>query len=107
MRPPVSYCGSTIRRFPGAGRCTAVVMWSTAVWRTGAGSTSGTYDGRLVSLNAGDGSLHWEVQTTDPERPYTITGAPRIVRDKVIIGNGGAEFGVRGYVSAYNLDSAR
>ncbi|MCB1696237.1 MAG: PQQ-dependent dehydrogenase, methanol/ethanol family [Halioglobus sp.] len=65
----------------------------------------GTYDGRLVSLNAGDGSLRWEVQTTDPERPYTITGAPRIVRDKVIIGNGGAEFGVRGYVSAYNLDS--
>ena len=65
----------------------------------------GTLDGRLVSLNAKDGSLRWEVQTTDRERPYTITGAPRIVKDKVIIGNGGAEFGVRGYVSAYNLDS--
>jgi PQQ-dependent dehydrogenase (methanol/ethanol family) len=65
----------------------------------------GTLDGRLVSLNARDGSLRWEIQTTDKERPYTITGAPRIVKDKVLIGNGGAEFGVRGYVSAYNLDS--
>jgi PQQ-dependent dehydrogenase (methanol/ethanol family) len=64
----------------------------------------GTYDGRLISLNAADGSLRWEVQTTDRERPYTITGAPRIVKDKVIIGNGGGEFGVRGYVTAYNLD---
>jgi PQQ-dependent dehydrogenase (methanol/ethanol family) len=65
----------------------------------------GTLDGRLVSLNAKDGSLRWEVQTTDRERPYTITGAPRIVKDKVIIGNGGAELGVRGYVSAYNVDT--
>jgi PQQ-dependent dehydrogenase (methanol/ethanol family) len=65
----------------------------------------GTLDGRLISLNAADGSLRWEVQTTDKERPYTITGAPRIVKDKVLIGNGGSEFGVRGYVSAYNTDS--
>ena len=64
----------------------------------------GTFDGRLISLNAADGSVRWEVQTTDPERPYTITGAPRIVKDKLLIGNGGGEYGVRGYVSAYNLD---
>ncbi len=63
----------------------------------------GTLDGRLISLNAEDGSLRWEVQTTDKNKPYSITGAPRIVKDKVIIGNGGAELGVRGYVSAYNL----
>ena len=65
----------------------------------------GTYDGRLISLNAADGSVRWSVQTTDTERPYTITGAPRIAKDKVIIGNGGGEFGVRGYVTAYDLDS--
>jgi quinohemoprotein ethanol dehydrogenase len=65
----------------------------------------GTFDGRLISLNAADGSVRWEVQTTDKERPYTITGAPRIIKDKVLIGNGGAEFGVRGYISAYNIDS--
>ena len=62
----------------------------------------GTLDGRLISLNTEDGSLRWEVQTTDRSRPYSITGAPRIVKDKVIIGNGGSELGVRGYVSAYN-----
>ena len=64
----------------------------------------GTLDGRLVSLNAADGSLRWEVQTTDRSKPYSITGAPRIIDDKVIIGNGGAELGVRGYVSAYDVD---
>ena len=61
----------------------------------------GTLDGRLVALNAKSGSQVWSVQTTDPSKPYTITGAPRVVKGKVLIGNGGAEFGVRGYVSAY------
>ena len=65
----------------------------------------GTLDGRLVSLDAATGKVRWDVQTTDKTRPYTITGAPRIVKGKVIIGNGGAEYGVRGYVSAYNIDS--
>lgn len=65
----------------------------------------GTLDGRLVSLDAATGKVRWDVQTTDKTRPYTITGAPRITKDKVIIGNGGAEYGVRGYVSAYNIDS--
>lgn len=62
----------------------------------------GTLDGRLISLDAKTGDLRWDVQTTDRNRPYSITGAPRIVKDKVIIGNGGSELGVRGYVSAYN-----
>ena len=43
----------------------------------------------------------------DQSKAYTITGAPRVVKDKVIIGNGGAEFGVRGYVSAYDVDSGK
>ena len=60
-----------------------------------------TYDGRLVSLNAKTGAVQWDVQTTDREQSYTISGAPRIAGDKVIIGNGGAELGVRGYVTAY------
>ncbi len=61
----------------------------------------GTLDGRLVALDAATGDVAWEVVTIDPEAPYTITGAPRIVAGNVIIGNGGAEYGVRGYVSAY------
>ena len=62
----------------------------------------GTLDGRLIALDAKTGELAWSVQTTDPTRPYTITGAPRVANGKVFIGNGGGEFGVRGYVSAYD-----
>ncbi|MFK8047542.1 MAG: PQQ-dependent dehydrogenase, methanol/ethanol family [Halioglobus sp.] len=65
----------------------------------------GTLDGRLVSLDAATGKLRWEVQTTDKTLPYSITGAPRIVKGMAIIGNGGGEFGVRGYITAYDVDS--
>lgn len=67
----------------------------------------GTLDGRLIALDARDGSLQWEVVTVDQSKNFTITGAPRIVKDKVIIGNGGAEFGVRGYVSAYDTKTGK
>ncbi|NNL11624.1 MAG: PQQ-dependent dehydrogenase, methanol/ethanol family [Pseudomonadales bacterium] len=67
----------------------------------------GAYDGRLIALNAKDGSVLWDVQTTDRNESYTITGAPRIAGDNVVIGNGGAELGVRGYVSAYNTNTGK
>ena len=63
----------------------------------------GALDGRLIALDKDTGKVVWSSQTTDPEKNYTITGAPRIVGNNVIIGNGGAEYGVRGYVSAYDL----
>jgi alcohol dehydrogenase (cytochrome c)/quinohemoprotein ethanol dehydrogenase len=62
----------------------------------------GTLDGRLVAIDAASGAEVWAVVTVDQSQPYTITGAPRVVKGNVIIGNGGAEFGVRGYVSAYD-----
>jgi len=62
----------------------------------------GALDGRLIALDAATGQPKWEVQTVDTTANYTITGAPRVVDGKVIIGNGGAEFGVRGYVTAYD-----
>ena len=66
----------------------------------------GTLHGRLVALNAETGAEVWNVNTIiDPERDYSITGAPRVARGKVFIGNGGAEFGVRGYVTAYDAFS--
>lgn len=65
----------------------------------------GTLDGRLVALDAKSGKPVWSTVTIDPEKPYTITGAPRVVKGKVLIGNGGAEFGVRGYVSAYDAET--
>lgn len=68
---------------------------------------SGTIDGRLIALDARTGGLVWSVRTTDPGQPYTITGAPRIVKNLIIIGNGGADFGVRGYISAYQLETGK
>ncbi|WOE76126.1 PQQ-dependent dehydrogenase, methanol/ethanol family [Alterisphingorhabdus coralli] len=65
----------------------------------------GTLDGRLIALDAGTGARLWSKQTTDQSKPYTITGAPRVVKDMVLIGNGGAEFGVRGYISAYDIEN--
>ena len=65
----------------------------------------GTIDGRLISLDKDTGTENWSILTIDKSRPYTITGAPRIVKGNVIIGNGGGEFGVRGYVTAYDVDS--
>ncbi|MEH6581275.1 MAG: PQQ-dependent dehydrogenase, methanol/ethanol family [Halioglobus sp.] len=60
-------------------------------------------DGRLIALDAASGKLVWEVDTLiDRARDYTITGAPRVANGKVYIGNGGAEYGVRGYVSAFD-----
>ncbi len=66
---------------------------------------SGVVDGRLVALDAASGEVAWEVQTTPTDKPYSITGAPRVVDGKVIIGNGGSELGVRGYVTAYDASS--
>jgi PQQ-dependent dehydrogenase (methanol/ethanol family) len=66
----------------------------------------GLLDGRLVALDAETGTVVWDVQTSvDLKESYSITGAPRVVKGKVIIGNGGAENAVRGYVSAYDAAS--
>jgi len=62
----------------------------------------GTLDGRLVSINASTGKKKWEVLSVSHDRSYTITGAPRVMDGKVLIGNSGAEYGVRGYVTAYD-----
>jgi len=68
---------------------------------------TGVLDGRLLALDQQTGELIWEINTTDPDKNYTITGAPRIAGNLVIIGNGGAEYGVRGYVTAYDIDTGK
>jgi quinohemoprotein ethanol dehydrogenase len=65
----------------------------------------GTIDGRLVALDVQSGQPVWTTQTTPVDQAYTITGAPRIANGMVVIGNGGAEYGVRGYVSAYDAET--
>ena len=67
----------------------------------------GSLDGRLIAIDAATGSKVWEVLTVDKTKPYTITGAPRVVDGKVIIGNGGADYGTRGYVTAYDALTGR
>ena len=59
-------------------------------------------DGRLFALDAKSGKLLWSVETVDPQSMLTVTGAPRTFNGKVIIGNGGGDFGMRGYVTAYD-----
>ncbi|HWI17692.1 MAG TPA: PQQ-dependent dehydrogenase, methanol/ethanol family [Vicinamibacterales bacterium] len=67
----------------------------------------GVLDGRLVALDSKTGKPAWSAVTVDQTQPFTITGAPRIANGKVIIGNGGAEYGVRGYVSAYDAETGK
>jgi alcohol dehydrogenase (cytochrome c)/quinohemoprotein ethanol dehydrogenase len=83
--------------------CCGVQNRGVAVWKGRV--YIGTLDGRLIALNAETGELVWEVNTTDQAQSYTITGAPRMAGDRIIIGNGGAEYGVRGYVSAYDPET--
>jgi len=83
--------------------CCDVVNRGVAIW--GDKIYTATMDGRLIALDAKTGAVAWDVLTIDKSKPYTITGAPRIVKGKVIIGNGGAELGVRGYFSAYDAET--
>ena len=80
--------------------CCDVVNRGMAAW--GDRLFLGTLDGRLIALDRDTGDVIWETVTVDQTKSYTITGAPRVIDGKVIIGNGGAEFGVRGYVAAYD-----
>jgi quinohemoprotein ethanol dehydrogenase len=89
----------------GRNACCDVVNRGVAVWE---GMVYvGTIDGRLIALNAANGEKVWEANTTGSKRPYTITGAPRVVKGKVIIGNGGAELGARGYFTAYDAKTGK
>lgn len=84
--------------------CCDVVNRGAAVWN---GKVFvGAIDGRLIALDSRSGAEVWSVQTTDPQQPQTITGAPRVVNGQVVIGNGGAEYaGIRGYVTAYDAET--
>ena len=65
-----------------------------------------TWDGRLVAVDGTSGREVWSTQTIDPDVAFYITGAPKVFRDKVLIGNGGTEHGAaRGYVTAYDAET--
>lgn len=67
----------------------------------------GTLDSRLVALDAETGNVVWEVATADKNSDYSVTGQPRIVKGMVIIGNGGGEYALRGYVTAYDAETGK
>lgn len=67
----------------------------------------GTLDGRLIALDERSGLPVWDVSTADSSKPYAITAAPRIADGKVIIGNSGSEYGVRGYISAFDAKTGK
>lgn len=89
----------------GVKACCDVVNRGVAFWK--GKLFVGTIDGRLIALDAKTGSEIWSTQTLDPKSNGTITGFPRVVKNLVIIGNGGSEFGARGYVTAYDADSGK
>jgi quinohemoprotein ethanol dehydrogenase len=84
--------------------CCDVVNRGVALW--GDKVYVGSLDGRMIALDRDTGTVVWEVDTRINDiDSYSITGAPRVVNGKVIIGNGGAEMGVRGYVTAYDAET--
>jgi PQQ-dependent dehydrogenase (methanol/ethanol family) len=67
----------------------------------------GTLDGRLIAIDSKTGKPAWSVSTIDSDKPYSITGYPRVAKGLVVIGNAGAELGVRGYISAYDAETGK
>lgn len=66
-----------------------------------------TLDGHVYALDAKTGDVKWKAENADPTKGATMTDAPMVVGDKVIVGVSGGEFGVRGYLTAYDLHSGK
>jgi PQQ-dependent dehydrogenase (methanol/ethanol family) len=67
----------------------------------------GTLDGRVLALDARTGDVKWEVEVSDPSGGYSITMAPLIVGENVIVGVSGGEYGIRGHLTAYNMATGK
>ena len=66
-----------------------------------------TLDGHLYALEASTGKVLWKARNADPKRGETLTAAPLVVHDKVIVGISGGEYGARGHLDAYNLKTGK
>lgn len=65
----------------------------------------GTLDAHLISLDATTGKIVWDVTVADYRSGHSITSAPLAVEDKIVIGIGGGEFGIRGFLNAYDAET--
>jgi alcohol dehydrogenase (cytochrome c) len=68
---------------------------------------SSTFDGRLIALDARTGTLRWEIPVVDPGTGHSLTAAPLAVKDKIIVGISGGEFGIRGFLDAYDAKTGQ
>ena len=66
-----------------------------------------TLDGQVIALDAKTGKEVWKVKNADPTKGATMTGAGLVIKDKFIVGISGGEFGVRGHVTAYNINTGK
>jgi quinohemoprotein ethanol dehydrogenase len=85
--------------------CCSPVNRGVAIWHDKV--YVGALDGRLIALNAKTGKVAWSTQTFPKTTRLSITGAPRVIKGVVIIGNGGAELGARGFVAGYNAETGK
>ncbi|HZJ34167.1 MAG TPA: PQQ-dependent dehydrogenase, methanol/ethanol family [Vicinamibacterales bacterium] len=67
----------------------------------------GTLDGRLIAIDTKTGKAIWNIEVGDPKLGYSITMAPLVVKDKVLVGTGGGEYGIRGFVAAYDVRTGK
>ena len=66
-----------------------------------------TLDSKLVALNAKTGDVLWQTEIADPEQGYSETMAPTVVKDKVLVGTNGGEYGIRGFLKAYDAKTGK
>ncbi len=67
----------------------------------------GTIDAHLVALDAKSGRVVWNIEVADPKLGYSITEAPLVVKDKVILGPAGGEYGISGFIAAYDVANGK
>ena len=67
----------------------------------------GTIDAHLVALDAKNGRVLWNIEVADPKLGYSITEAPLVVKDKVVLGPAGGEYGIRGFFAAYDVATGK
>lgn len=65
----------------------------------------GTLDARLIALDRINGQPLWNAKVADVNLAYSVTMAPLVVKDKIIVGVGGGEYGIRGYVAAFDAET--
>jgi quinohemoprotein ethanol dehydrogenase len=94
-----------VPREMGRYACCEPVARGLAFWKRNV--IIATLDGRLIALNAKNGKPVWTARTFGDEWPWTITGTPRVFDGIVVVGNGGADLGARGFVSAWDADTGK